>query len=203
MLQNLGNWATSRSTFQQDTAFFTIGLALTKHGQSDNPGTHSLAANFTSGVDTCTGIVKPFNHLLHAKCPPSIFCVWAASGHGRLPGTIQYMLFLFCKQQRSTYHHTVNMQRTSKMQVLLKTVNSSGHTQPEHLQIPSAPCLSVLIHRPLLPVAAWNRNRINNWYLCVSPTVVIPIWILFHHITNAGCGSHMGVAHTYCIASRM
>ena len=53
-----------------DTVFFTVGLASTKHGQSNNAGAHSLAANFTSEVGTCTGIVEPFKHLLRATAHP-------------------------------------------------------------------------------------------------------------------------------------
>ena len=70
--------------------------------QVDSP----MAANFTSGVDSCVGIVEPFkheqsmNHISlkkyrprHARFPcnrpPWNFGAWAASAHGRLAGTIR------------------------------------------------------------------------------------------------------------------
>ena len=52
---------------------------------SMNP--YTLAITFTPWVGTCTGIVKPFKHLLTAH--PNFSEVWAASVHGRLPGTIR------------------------------------------------------------------------------------------------------------------
>ena len=51
-----------------------------------------MAANFTSGVGPCAGIVEPFNHLLCVTTHPQILTLeLQAPMHGCFPGTVWYM----------------------------------------------------------------------------------------------------------------
>ena len=54
----------SRTAFWHDKAYFTSGLALTKHGEATMQ--IDLVPHPTSEVGTCVEIVEPFKHLLRA-----------------------------------------------------------------------------------------------------------------------------------------
>ena len=69
--------------FVHDTAFSTVRLASTNHGRTDDAS--PMAANFTSRVGPCVGIVEPSKHVLHVTTHPQILALDLQAPTGVFP----------------------------------------------------------------------------------------------------------------------
>ena len=76
--EHCGNLATRLrvSPLCHDTAFSTVGLALTNHGCTNDASPFSpLAANLASRVGPCMGIVEPFKRVLCVTAHPQVLAL--------------------------------------------------------------------------------------------------------------------------------